>query len=184
MTGQHYARRELARLEEKAERLTLYALVDGIQFERCFDKSLLEGHGAHPLFSAPEDQGLAFAGPWLLDMSQQSPAHADDILRLEKKYPAVSWIISGQPLVTLARHLERGLMVTLPSKEQGVFRFYDCRVLKRLPDLLSPAQFAQLMKYSQCWFFLSDGQIIRYQKGRAGIQIACLGSHTQNRGEL
>ncbi|MDM6723708.1 DUF4123 domain-containing protein [Klebsiella grimontii] len=173
MVDQYYALREFALLREKSESLSLYALVDGIQFDRFFNESLKEDKGIRSLFCLPEDKILAFAGPWLLNVSKLSGDHLVKISQLEEKYPAVSWIISEQPFVTLARHLELSLMVSLPTKEKGLFRFYDCRVLKRLPELLSSGQVAELMKYSQRWFFLSEGEINCYQYD-AGMLGCCI----------
>lgn len=184
MTELHYALREFALLREKSESQNLYALVDGIQYDRFFDELLKEDNGIRSLFSLPEDKILAFAGPWLLDVSKLSGDHLFKISQLEEKYPAVSWIISEQPFMALAQHLESCLMVSLPSKEKGLFRFYDCRVLKRLPELLSPEQFNQLMKYSLRWFFLDGGQIICYQKDTKSINMNFLGSHTKSKEEL
>lgn len=173
MTEQHYALREFALLREKYEILNLYALVDGIQFDRFFDEPLKEDKGIRSLFSLPEDRILAFAGPWLLDVSEPSREYLVKISQLEKKYPAVSWIISKQPFITLARHLESGLMVSLPSKDKGLFRFYDPRVLGRLPDILSSEQISEFMKYTLQWFFLSEGEINCYQCD-AGVLGHCI----------
>lgn len=181
MTEQYYALREFALLSEKSGSLKLYVLVDGIQFDRFFNEPLKEDKGIRSLFCLPEDKILAFAGPWLLDVSKLSRDHLVKIIQLEEKYPAVSWIISEQPFVTLARHLELSLMVSLPTKKKGLFRFYDCRVLKILPELLSSEQFAQLMKYSLRWFFLNDGQIICYQRNTGRISIKLLGYHTESK---
>ena len=163
MTEPHYALREFALLREEYETLNLYALVDGIQFDRFFDEPLKEGKDIRSLFILPEDRILAFAGPWLLDVSK------------------VSWIISEQPFVKLARHLESGLMVSLPSKDKGLFRFYDSRVLKILPELLSPEQFARLMKYSLRWFFLSEGEINCYQCGAGVLEHRIIGNNELGR---
>lgn len=181
MSEQHYALREFVQLEEKSETLSLYILVDGIQFDRFFDEPLKEDKGIRSLFSLPEDRILAFAGPWLLDVSKLPREYLVKISLLEEKYPAVSWIISEQPFATLARHLESGLMVSLPSKEKGLFRFYDCRVLKRLPELLSSEQVAELMKYSQRWFFLSDGEINCYECDAGVLGHCIIGNHELNR---
>ncbi|EIV5304338.1 TPA: DUF4123 domain-containing protein [Klebsiella pneumoniae] len=181
MTEPHYALREFALLREEYETLNLYALVDGIQFDRFFDEPLKEGKDIRSLFILPEDRILAFAGPWLLDVSKLSREYLVKISQLEEKYPAVSWIISEQPFVKLARHLESGLMVSLPSKDKGLFRFYDSRVLKILPELLSPEQFARLMKYSLRWFFLSEGEINCYQCGAGVLEHRIIGNNELGR---
>ncbi|ENZ8354245.1 DUF4123 domain-containing protein [Klebsiella pneumoniae] len=155
--------------------------MDGIQFDRFFDEPLKEGKDIRSLFILPEDRILAFAGPWLLDVSKLSREYLVKISQLEEKYPAVSWIISEQPFVKLARHLESGLMVSLPSKDKGLFRFYDSRVLKILPELLSPEQFARLMKYSLRWFFLSEGEINCYQCGAGVLEHRIIGNNELGR---
>ena len=181
MTEQHYALREFALLREKYEILNLYILVDGIQFDRLFDEPLKQDKGIRSLFSLPEDRILAFAGPWLLDVSKLSREYLAKICLLEEKYPAVSWIISEQPCAALAGRLESGLMVSLPSKEKGLFRFYDCRVLKRLPELLSSEQVAELMKYSQRWFFLGKGEINCYQWDAGVLGHRIIGNNEPSR---
>lgn len=184
MSEQHYALREFVQLKEKSEMLSLYILVDGIQFDRFFDEPLKEDKGIRSLFSLPEDRILAFAGPWLLDVSKLSREYLVKISRLEEKYPAVSWIISEQPLATLAQHLESGLMVSLPSKEIGLFRFYDCRVLKKLPELLSSEQVAELMKYSRRWFFRSKSEINCYLCNAGVLEHCIIDNNELNRDEL
>lgn len=184
MPEQHYALQELEQLRGGAEMLKLYALVDGIQYDRFFDEPLKEGKGVRSLFSLPEDKVLAFAGPWLLDESELSQEHLIKIRQLEKRYPAVSWLISEQPFLTLVEHLESSLMVSFPSKETGLFRFYDCRVLKILPELLSLEQIAQLMKYTMRWIFFDDGKITGYQRDTESLSVSILGRHAENKEEL
>lgn len=153
----------------------------GMLTDRFFDEPLKEDKGIRSLFCLPEDKILAFAGPWLLDVSKLSGDRLVKISQLEEKYPAVSWIISEQPFVTLARHLELNLMVSLPTKEKGLFRFYDCRVLKRLPELLSLGQVAELMKYSQRWLFLSEGEINCYQCDAGVLEHCIIGNNELSR---
>lgn len=153
----------------------------GMLTDRFFDEPLKEDKGIRSLFCLPEDKILAFAGPWLLDVSKLSGDRLVKISQLEEKYPAVSWIISEQPFVTLARHLELNLMVSLPTKEKGLFRFYDCRVLKRLPELLSLGQVAELMKYSQRWLFLSEGEINYYQCDAGVLEHCIIGNNELSR---
>lgn len=181
MPEQHYAHRERVQLIEKSEILKLYALVDGIQYDRFFDEPLEEAAGVRSLFSLPEDKVLACAGPWLLDESDLSQEHLTKIRQLERNYPAVSWLISEQPFFTLARHFESSLRVSLPSKETGLFRFYDCRVLKMLPELLSSQQMTHLMKYAVRWIFLYEGKVSGYQIDRESLSVSMLRSYAENK---
>jgi hypothetical protein len=163
MEEQHFALRELIKLSTESKGAKLYALVDGIQYDRKNDEELNEETGICSLFSLPEDKKLAFAGPWLLDMAELPETWFLRLGELEKKLPAVSWIISEHPFLSLARHLGTCMMVTLPGKQAGIFRFYDCRVLKQIPVLLSPDQMMMLMKYTREWMFLHDGKVESYQ---------------------
>jgi hypothetical protein len=43
----------------------LYALVDGLQYERLFKREITEENGILPLFIQPNNQDIAFYGPWL-----------------------------------------------------------------------------------------------------------------------
>ncbi|ELY4778120.1 DUF4123 domain-containing protein [Cronobacter turicensis] len=172
MTDQHYAFRELLKIRESSELARLYALVDGIQYERATCAELHEEGGVCSLFSLPEDKVLAFAGPWLMDMSALTEDVFVKICQLEKEYPAVSWIISDQPLLSLSQHLQSCLMISFPSKQTGIFRFYDCRVLKALPELLSQEQSTHLMKYTMRWLFLSDNKINIYQSDKDALNVS------------
>lgn len=163
MEEQHYAFQELMKLRKKSEALRLYALVDGIQYDRAIDETLKKEKGVCSLLSLPEDRALAFAGPWLLDVLELPLDFILKVSQLEKKYPAVSWIISEQTFLPLAEHLMSCLHVSFPSKQTGLFRFYDCRVLKTLPALLSSEQIAQLMKYNLQWLFLNESEVTCYQ---------------------
>ncbi|EEE2004608.1 DUF4123 domain-containing protein [Salmonella enterica subsp. enterica serovar Kotte] len=163
MVEQHYAFRVLMRLEKRSTMLRLYALIDGIQYDRAINEELNEGCGGYSLFSLPEDKHLAFAGPWLFDVSKLSINHLARILEMERKYPAVSWIISEHPALLLVQHLQSCLLVSFPSEQKGILRFYDCRVLKFLPELLSQKQIGHLMTYSQQWLFYYNGEINCYK---------------------
>lgn len=164
MLEQHYAFQKLLELKKKFESLKIYILVDGIQYERFLDEQLKEGEGQISLFSLPEDKILSFAGPWLLDVSKLPREKLEKIFSLEQTYPAVSWILSEQVFLKLAQYMRSCLMVSLPSKETGLFRYYDCRVLRMLPEILSSEQITQLTKYSIQWVFLEDGKFTSIQK--------------------
>ncbi|MDM7225038.1 DUF4123 domain-containing protein, partial [Klebsiella grimontii] len=47
----------------------LSALVDGAQYERFYSDELYESAAIKSLFEHSEDKNIAFAGPWLLNIS-------------------------------------------------------------------------------------------------------------------
>ncbi|MDA5533831.1 DUF4123 domain-containing protein [Yersinia mollaretii] len=163
MQEQHHVFRELLKMKEMISNLRLYALVDGIQYDREFEEELKDEKGIRSLFNLPEDKKIAFAGPWLLDMEDLPNTWFLKLSKLERKSPAVSWIISDSHFLSIAHHLGSSMMITLPDKQEGIFRFYDCRVLKELPELLSHDQITKLMAFTRRWSFLYDGSWNSYQ---------------------
>ncbi|MCP9269522.1 DUF4123 domain-containing protein [Xenorhabdus sp. XENO-1] len=119
-----------------------YALVDGLQYERLFDEELTYIVGLNnPLFRKHPDAAIAFAGPWLFDITQAT-AWAEKFLKLEKTFPAVSWLYTTQSLDALTRHFEPYLNVQLESGETALLRFYDPRILHQIRNIFSPEQLA------------------------------------------
>ncbi|MCC8367583.1 DUF4123 domain-containing protein [Xenorhabdus sp. PB61.4] len=136
--------------------MQLYALVDGLQYERCFDDELtyLEGTN-NPLFRQFPDAEIAFAGPWLFDMNQ-SQAWEEKFLRLENAAPAVSWLYSTRSLDTLTRHLESQLTIQLKTGKTALLRFYDPRVLHQIPHIFTPEQLIEFTKDIEEWSYQLD----------------------------
>nr|WP_240703865.1 DUF4123 domain-containing protein [Citrobacter tructae] len=159
----------LESLTTGSELLKLYVLVDGIQYERAYGEPIEESKAIRSLLCLPEDKLIAFAGPWLMEVDKISSDKLLNIFMLEKKYPAVSWIISEQEFLQLTNHLISCLVVTFPSKETGLFRFYDCRVLKMLSKILLPLQIENLMRFTHRWLFLSETNISYYQYNDAKL---------------
>ncbi|PEN20248.1 DUF4123 domain-containing protein [Klebsiella grimontii] len=73
----------------------LYALVDGAQYERFYSDELYESETIKSLFEHSEDKKIAFAGPWLLNISILGEDWLRKINILELKYPSVSWLLSS-----------------------------------------------------------------------------------------
>ena len=163
MEEQHYALQELVKLREESKNLRLYVLVDGIQYERATGEEFKADRGVHSLLSQPEDKAIQFAGPWLLEAEALPEEMLLKLRTLEKEAPAVSWIISECGFLPLARHLEHCMMVTLPLKQAGLLRFYDCRVLQKVTELLPQEQFALLIQDITRWIFYLEGRIHCYQ---------------------
>lgn len=85
------------------------------------------------------------ASPVLLSLAQPSgPRQVDELLRLPDGTPSLVWLWSPLELDALAAHLSAPIK---PASPLGriVFRYYDPRLLSRLPTILQPPQWQQLM---------------------------------------
>ncbi|PHM37477.1 DUF4123 domain-containing protein [Xenorhabdus innexi] len=135
-----------------------YALVDGLQYERLFDEELTYSAGLNnPLFRRYPDAEIAFAGPWLFDLSHDT-VFMEKFLTLEKTFPAVSWIYTNQSLDALTRHFEPYFNVHLESGETALLRFYDPRILHQMRDIFSQAQLIEFTQPIDEWHYWLDGQ--------------------------
>ncbi|PHM50535.1 DUF4123 domain-containing protein [Xenorhabdus miraniensis] len=135
-----------------------YALVDGLQYERLFDEELTYIAGLNnPLFRRYPDAEIAFAGPWLCDITHDTVPMAK-FLKLEKTFPAVSWLYTTQSLDALTRHFEPYLNIQLESGETALLRFYDPRILHQLPDIFSQEQLTAFTQPIDEWNYWRDGQ--------------------------
>ncbi|WP_337167732.1 DUF4123 domain-containing protein [Xenorhabdus bovienii] len=144
------------RYRETYPEMKFYALVDGLQYERHFDKELTYlGDMNNPLFRQFPDAEIAFAGPWLFDMSRVSEWE-EKFLRLESAVPAVSWLYSTLSLDKLTRHLESYLNVRLKTGETALLRFYDPRVLHQISTIFTPEQLTEFTKNIEEWRYQLD----------------------------
>lgn len=132
----------------------LYALVDGAQYERFYSDELYESKSVKSLFEHSEDRKIAFAGPWLLEISILGGDWLKKINDLELKYPSVSWLLSSLAINDLVLHLNGNLKIVLPNNEIAMLRYYDPRVLIYLPDVLTKEQFQSFTTGIVSWGFL------------------------------
>lgn len=140
-------------------KVSLFALVDGLQYERYFGKELEASKNAVlPLFDKYPDSRIAFAGPWLIDMHKKM-AFREVLMELEQKRPAVSWILSGQRLPELLVHLQRNMNVELPDGRIALLRLQDPRVQVRLGKHLDEGQHDEITKNIVNWYSSMDGEI-------------------------
>lgn len=76
-------------------KVTLFALVDGLQYERYFGESLsVQQPAAVPLFDTWPDSRVAFAGLWVMEMNSIM-GFRERLCELEAALPSVSWMISS-----------------------------------------------------------------------------------------
>lgn len=112
--------------------LGLYALVDGIQYKRLTGKHI-EPQEAEmvSLFKGTEDEPLAHAGPWLMNVTV-SEEYAEAVTTLEKDGPGVVWLIAEGEIQSLAAKLRLRLNARLRDGRELLLRFWDPRALNSL----------------------------------------------------
>ncbi|MCS5769789.1 DUF4123 domain-containing protein [Klebsiella pneumoniae subsp. pneumoniae] len=104
-------------------KVTLYALVDGLQYERYFGEGLSAPQpAAMPLFDTWPDSRIAFAGPWIIQMSCAMDI-SEKLCHLETALPSVSWILSSSALTEQVVHLKNNMNVGLPDGRAALLRF-------------------------------------------------------------
>lgn len=138
--------------------LWLYALVDGFQYEQHTGLRLDHQRGINrPIFLGTEDEPLAHAGPWLIDISK-APDQLQSLHELEQALPSVSWLISPIDLEGLSQLLQLKLDAQLPDGRKVLLRFYDPRVLGHLMQTMSNEQRAGFVHLIDEWHFIHDGR--------------------------
>ncbi|WP_265694303.1 DUF4123 domain-containing protein [Providencia rustigianii] len=143
-----------------------YCLICGLQYERYFDEALQNNYGtASPLFKQPSDTEIAWAGPWLIDVTQRHHLLAD-LIQLEAKSPSLSWLVSDSPINKLAVHFSERLNVSLPDGKTALFRFYDPRVTHNMPQILTSEQFNEITTPLTAWYYRFEGRFYALQGGR------------------
>lgn len=144
-----------------------YGLVCGLQFERFHSREMAFISGvANPLFRLFPDSQIAWAGPWLIDIEKGQEFYPL-LSSLEQHAPAVSWIRSTIDFEKLTHSLASQLHFSLESGEQGLLRFYDPRVLRKIPEILTTEQFSDFTRGIDSWLFDMDGKqydVIRMEK--------------------
>lgn len=151
-------------LHQDHPHLRLFALVDGLGYERLAGEPFEAGPGRYALFEGTPDAPLAAAGPWLVDVEQEG-AIRDHLLATQASEPYVSWLLAELPPHGLVQLLQLKLDARLPDGTMALVRFYDPRVLKSLALTLTPAQREDFFAHIHEWHFMCDGQALRI--GRA-----------------
>lgn len=138
---------------------SLFALVDGLQYERHFGDEIQYEQGvAEPFLNSWPDARLAFAGPWLFRLNN-SVSHRDKLKQLAEAVPSVSWIISSESLESLIDHFKVFLNLQLPDGRCALFRFYDPRVLAEIEFLLDETHYEHLVNRTKEWVFWVSGEM-------------------------
>lgn len=82
MLNEHIAFKVMEVLQK--ETLNLYALVDGLEYDRLFQKEITQDETSLPLFIQPNNQDIAFAGPWLFNIIFNTNSLQNQIIQLEQ----------------------------------------------------------------------------------------------------
>ncbi|WP_075183695.1 DUF4123 domain-containing protein [Pantoea sp. 1.19] len=139
--------------------VALFALVDGLQYERYFGEELSAQHPAViPLFDTWPDSRIAFAGPWIFRMNSMMGS-GKKLCELEAALPSVSWMVSSSTLTELAVHFRKNMNIGLPDGRTALLRFQDPRVQVRLGAMLDGQQHRELTELIQEWLTAIDGKI-------------------------
>jgi hypothetical protein len=117
-----------------------------------------------PFFDVWPDSAIAFAGPWLIDLSKAMHLH-EKLRELETRLPAVCWLAARCTAQVLMKHLSPFLNVALPDGSAGLLRLWDPRVAERLPQLMEYRQWWQLISGVEDWLFIFNGSV-QSLKGR------------------
>lgn len=144
--------------------VSVFALVDGLQYERYFGEELsAEKSTAIPLFDSWPDSRIAFAGPWLIRMNE-TMAMREQLEALEIALPGVSWIVTDSPPEELVAHLQRYMNTGLPDGQAALLRFQDPRVQVRLATMLNDLQHQKLTGLMREWLTTVDGKVWSFKQ--------------------
>lgn len=139
--------------------LSVFALVDGLQYERFFSEELvIEENLSLPLFNKFPESRIAFAGPWLIQDNSVANIR-EKLCELEVALPSVSWIVSSSSLNELAAHFRKIMNIVLPDGRVALLRFQDPRVQFRLGTILNSQQHWELTHLTNEWLTIVDGKV-------------------------
>lgn len=148
----------------------LYALVDGAQHLLYADRPFtLPGPGVS-LFAQTDDEALADVGPWLVDLRHAHVNSLAQLTQLELAAPAVCGLLSDLDLSTLARALRERLALRLPTRREGLLRYWDPRVIVNLAHIMTSAQRASFFEPVREWYVLDEGQRVLIWSSHAQLQ--------------
>ncbi|MXN79297.1 DUF4123 domain-containing protein [Burkholderia sp. 4701] len=138
--------------------MRVYALVDGLQYQRHTGQPLEAIDGvAVSLFAGTIDIALAHAGPWLI-YTKEAQGRIAELDNLETARPGVVWLFAAADLEMLAGKLRPHLSVRLPNSRSAMLRFWDPRVLHGLNQSLQTKQERALFNAATEWLYLNEGQ--------------------------
>lgn len=167
MLNQHIVFQILLEQQQRSRHtLSLYTLVDGLEYERLFQDDIKENEMVLPLFIQPNNKDVAFAGPWLVNFMLCSEDMKNRLIKLEQTYPAVSWLISSFSFISVFNHLESQLHLRLENNRYALLRYYDPRVLHKLSTVLTSEQFKVFTLQIDEWLYYHSNHYYSLMTGR------------------
>jgi len=145
-------------LQRETPYLRAFVLVDGVQYTKATGSPMQGSDARRALFQGTEDEGLAHAGPWLIDLAQEAPEALSTISDMEQAKPSVVWLFARSPLETLALALQQRLNSRLPSGKIALIRFWDPRTLKALFNALDVPTRRSYFSDADEWHAMIDQQ--------------------------
>ncbi|EHZ3053787.1 DUF4123 domain-containing protein [Salmonella enterica subsp. enterica] len=150
-----YAEQRLSDLPETS----IFALIDGLQYERFYgDELVFKENVVMPLFDKYPDSRIAFAGPWMIKISEIIDIR-ELVSALELELPSVSWLVSKSTLSELIIHFQNFLNVELPDGQVALLRLQDPRVQIRLGEILNGEQHRELTHLLDEWVTATNNRI-------------------------
>ncbi|TWI62538.1 uncharacterized protein DUF4123 [Pseudoduganella lurida] len=146
-----------SRLRHEDQTLSLYALVDGLQYQEYLGCALRANPARRSLLEDTPDAPLAHAGPWLIDVTDDS-SQTSQLEQLEEALPSVSWLITPIDIDGLTQLLQLKLQAELPDGRKALLRFYDPRVLNNLRQTMDERQHADFFVAIQEWHYACNGE--------------------------
>lgn len=146
-------------LKKDIPQLSAYALVDGVQYSRFTGTHVESRYGVNrALFAGTEDEALAHAGPWLIDLEKESSSTAGTVSQLEQAYPSVMWLFSRLDLESLAMVLQLKLNAKLPDGRTSLVRFWDPRAFVGLFNALDLPSRQEYFSHVDEWHGQIEGK--------------------------
>lgn len=150
-------RQRHAQLSRQYPGLGVFALVDGLQYERVLGEPFDAARDSWALFEGTSEALLAHAGPHLVDVERSHAGLIGTLVELECRAPSVNWLLTSQAGPQLADHLRRQLNAELPEGGTALLRFWDPRVMVGLFNIMEPEQRRRMFEGIEEWHLLDGG---------------------------
>lgn len=146
----------LSRLQAGFPEAYLYALIEGVHNEDCYPfakRSRLPHYALYAGTPSADEETLCIS-PLLLAYRAEEQATWDRLLAKTSGRPALSIIVTQEPLAALVRRLTPWCMVDAAGYPLAL-AFADTRILPELFDTLTPAQREQLCGPMVHWQYVT-----------------------------
>jgi hypothetical protein len=153
----HAVHLQIAHFRQQFPQAHIYALVEGVFDETCYP--LLKRCGQLPFAAlygnmpGADDETLGVS-PLVVEYAEAGRATWDALLKKTDGQPALSLIVSPEPLALLAARLEPWCIVNAAGYTLGL-SFADIRILPELCKVLTPLQLAQFCGPALHWQYVA-----------------------------